>query len=185
MDINILIEQFFEGTLSLEEEKMLCNYLRNNEVPSSMQRDKEAVLALCGCSPDCSLPQGAAQRLEAILDELDSNISPAEVVSRPAAKSRMKIWKIPKVARAVVAAAAAVALIFLLYRGGGNESTGEWAMQEKDTFSTPEEARLCVRQALGELMLAMNTAHENTIAIGYTLEESARQARAVNININR
>ncbi|MBQ8270251.1 MAG: hypothetical protein IJZ22_03450 [Bacteroidaceae bacterium] len=185
MDINKLIEQFFEGTLSLEEEETLCNYLRNNEVPPSMQGDKEAVLALCGSVGDCSLPSGAVERLEAMLDELHSNISPAETTERQPSAPIMKKRKIPIVSRVAVAVAASIATLFyLVYDGTEKENADEWAMQEKDTFSSPEEARRCARQAFGELLLAMNTARENTQAIGYTLEESALQTRAIKTNPN-
>ncbi len=183
MDINKLIEDFFDGTLSMEEEEALCRYLRENDVPPSLQRDKEAVLALCGGDEDVSLPPGAAERLEAMLDELDRNISPVETVDHRPEVPIIKKLKIPILSRVAVAAAAAiVALFFLVYDGAENK---QWAMQEKDTFSSPEEAAHCARQAFGEILLAMNTARENTIAIGCTLEESARETRAIKTTLKK
>lgn len=175
MDTGKLIEQFFEGTLTVDEEQALCTFLRENEVPASMQRDKEAVLAMCGYTFDRSLPAGAAQRLEAMLDELDSNSSPACTEERLPAAPVRRARKIPIFVRRVAAVAAVVAALFLVVRHGthSTHNNSDWVAQERDTYSSPEEARACVQKAFGELAFAMNATRVSTKSIERTLEATA------------
>ena len=45
--LRTMIESFFEATLTADEERELCSYLRGNDVPAELHKDKEAILALC------------------------------------------------------------------------------------------------------------------------------------------
>ena len=45
MKLKLMIEQFFDAVLTAEEERELCRYLRENDVPSELRRDKEVLLA--------------------------------------------------------------------------------------------------------------------------------------------
>ena len=65
------IERFFAAELTMAEERELYRYLCENEVPTEFREDKEAIIALCGEPEEVELPEGAAQRLEAMLDELE------------------------------------------------------------------------------------------------------------------
>ena len=65
------IERFFAAELTMAEERELYRYLCENEVPTELRKDKEAIIALCGEPEEVELPEGAAQRLEAMLDELE------------------------------------------------------------------------------------------------------------------
>ena len=58
-DLRKKIGMFFDAELSVEEERELCRYLRDNDVPAELVKDKEAVLALCGDAVEISLPAGA------------------------------------------------------------------------------------------------------------------------------
>ena len=136
MDTGKLIEQFFDGTLTVEEEQALCTFLRENEVPASMQRDKEAVLAMCANVFDNSLPAGAQQRLEAMLDELDSNTSAACTEERLPVAPVQRVRKIHVLVRRVAAVAAALVAVFLVVRHN-THNTSDWVAQERDTYSSP------------------------------------------------
>ena len=68
--LKTLIEQFFDATLTYEEENRLCRYLREHDVPAELRKDKETILALCSENDEIELPDGAEQRLEAMLDKL-------------------------------------------------------------------------------------------------------------------
>ena len=172
MDTGKLIEQFFEGTLTVEEELVLCTYLRENEVPASMQRDKEVVLAMCANVLDNSLPVGAQQRLEAMLDELDSNTPPVCAEERLPVAPVQRASKIPIFVCRVAAVAAVLVALFLVVRHN-IPGTGNWVAQERDTYSSPEEARACVQKAFGELAIAMNATRVGTKSIERTLETTA------------
>lgn len=38
--LRMMIEQFFDAVLTAQEERELCRYLRENDVPSELRRDK-------------------------------------------------------------------------------------------------------------------------------------------------
>ena len=69
-DLVIRIEQFFNAELSVEEERELCRYLSENEVPAELRKDKEAILLLCGHGVEGEVPAGAQERIEAMIDAL-------------------------------------------------------------------------------------------------------------------
>ncbi|MBR1946615.1 MAG: hypothetical protein IKA35_00860, partial [Bacteroidaceae bacterium] len=80
MDLKSRIDGFFNGTLTYDEEQELYLYLCSNDVPPSLQRDKEAILALCTDTNDYTLPAGARERLTDMLDALN-NASPVVVTA--------------------------------------------------------------------------------------------------------
>lgn len=114
MDLKSRIDGFFNGTLTYDEEQELYLYLCSNDVPPSLQRDKETILALCTDANDYTLPTGARERLTAMLDALN-NASPVAVtaVEQPVAPVK-KVKRIPKYIWCLAAVAAVVALIILL-----------------------------------------------------------------------
>lgn len=183
MDVKRKIEQFYDGALSFDEEQELYRYLCDNDVPAELQRDKEAIIALCKDTNDYSLPEGADKRLEAMLDALENERLLAESVEVLSPAPILKGRKIPIYHRIATVAAAIIAIFFIARWGGGRQTYDEWAMPEQDTFSCPEEARECARRAFGELFWAMNTAQEHTREIGYTLEQSAQQARVTRTTV--
>ncbi len=75
MDKEILkdwMERFFNAELTVDEERELYRYLCANEVPAELRKDREVILALCSAmEEDIELPEGAAERLEAMLDGLE------------------------------------------------------------------------------------------------------------------
>ena len=52
MKLKLMIEQFFDAVLTAEEERELCRYLRENDVPSELRRDKEVILAFFPVAAD-------------------------------------------------------------------------------------------------------------------------------------
>ena len=65
------MERFFLAELTMDEERELYQYLCANEVPAELRKDREVILALCSTAEeDIELPEGAAERLEAMLDGL-------------------------------------------------------------------------------------------------------------------
>jgi hypothetical protein len=56
---------------------------------------------------------------------------------------------------------------------------------DKDTFDNPEEAMQCLMAAYGDMMLAVNTARDNTREACLSLEQSQAVLREMfNVNIN-
>ncbi len=50
--LRMMIEQFFDAVLTAQEERELCRYHRENDVPSELRRDKEVILAFFPVAAD-------------------------------------------------------------------------------------------------------------------------------------
>lgn len=135
MDLKSRIDGFFNGTLTYDEEQELYLYLCSNDVPPSLQRDKEAILALCTDTNDYTLPTGARERLTDMLDALN-NASP--VVVTAAEQHVTPIKKTKKVAIYIWCFAAAMVLVILLCvsrtQPAANEDVG--VAYEQDSSDT-------------------------------------------------
>ena len=200
MDEKILkdrIERFFNAELTAEEEQALCRYLRDNDVPAELRKDKEADIALCTPPEEVDLPEGASERLEAMLDELEemqTHLNPlrATLVTPPpyghplyeqrgsweGLESARPLYPLPPrkrwgtfLLRAACVAGVAVALFLALPEDQDKPLLAE-VYEEEDTFDTPEEAMLCFMAAYNDIMLAMNTARDNTREAHQALEQS-------------
>ena len=169
-DLVIRIEQFFNAELSVEEERELCRYLSENEVPSGLRKDKEAILLLCGYGMDVELPAGAQERIEAMIDALASEeVQPVadEVVVERAGR---RTFKIPRIVWQG-AAAAAVLVAGYMFMDDDVLSPGAQSLQdaglyaelpEEDTFDNPADAMECFKGAFENMMLVVNTTHKNS-----------------------
>lgn len=50
--LRMMIEQFFDAVLTAQEERELCRYLRENDVPSELRRNKEVILTFFPVAAD-------------------------------------------------------------------------------------------------------------------------------------
>ena len=177
-ELKIMIERFFNAELTVEEERTLCRYLHDNDVPSELRKDKEAVIALCSEPADVQLPIGAMERLESMLDGLEPQQEPYIADNAGAAGKRKRLLKIPRyIAGAAIAAAVVImAYIFIPSENlSSSESTGELMTEiyEEDTFENPEDAMQCLKMVLGDMQHATVMAHANTKKISAILRMSA------------
>ncbi len=173
--LRIKMEQFFNAELSVEEERELCRYLCENDVPVELRKDKDAIIALCGSEPDYSMPLGACERLESFIDSLP-NESP---VKRESTVSGRHIYNIQRIAWRGVAAVVTIVLvvtgyIFINEIGHPVTTSGESVVAahvpEKDTFDNPEEALELFKLAMCDVQIAMNSTHNNIKEIESTLK---------------
>ena len=173
------IERFFNAELTLNEERELYRYLCENEVPTELRKDKEAIIALCGnIDEEVSLPEGAIQRLETMLDgleEMQTRLIPHKEEESKGTNPRYTLpprkgWS-SFLLRAACVAGVAVAL-FLALPDSKDEPTLAEVYEEEDTFATPEEAMQCFMAAYNDIMFAMNTARDNTREVHQALEQS-------------
>ena len=162
------IERFFAAELTMAEERELYRYLCENEVPTEFREDKEAIIALCGEPEEAELPEGAAQRLEAMLDGLEEMQSQQHLPREEGAEGTHPRYSLPPrkgwgafLLRAACVAGVAVALFLALPEGKDKPLLAE-VYEEEDTFDNPEEAMQCFMAAYGDIMFAMNTARDNT-----------------------
>ena len=191
-DLKKKIEQFFNAELSVEEERELCRFLRENDVPACLQKDKEAIIALCGDDIDVELPSGAEARLEAMLDSLAADETEELPQKTTVKEDKRPVLKIP---RFVWRGAAAVALLAVGYNlmdknvhspavEPAFQVTASAELPEVDTFDNPEDAMECFKGAFGNVMFAVNATHKNTRKMENTLKEAvAPYKEIIRINI--
>lgn len=179
-ELKRMIERFFDAELSVDEERMLCRYLRENDVPAELRKDKEVVLALCSeVNVESVLPSGATERLEAMLDELEQKQEYWNIGKGNVAKPERKIFKIPRYISHSIVAAAVVVMAYILMVANNNEfiydSKADTValLNEEDTFDNPEDAMQCLKLVFGDMQHATAIAHANTKKIGAVLELSA------------
>ena len=172
------IERFFAAELTMDEERELYRYLCENEVPTELRKDKEAIIALCGEPEEVELPKGAAQRLEAMLDELEEMQTRLNPPCEERVEGTRPRYSLPPrkewgtfLLRAACVAGVAVALFLALPDSKDTLMLTE-VYEEEDTFDTPEEAMQCLMAAYDDIMFAMNTARDNTREVHQALEQS-------------
>lgn len=185
------MERFFLAELTVDEERELCQYLCANEVPAELRKDKEVIIALCGTAEeDIELPEGAAERLEAMLDgleEMKTHLSPLGGLEAPPRRRtlpRREGWGGAFLLRAACVASVVVALFVALPDRVAEPLLSE-TYEEEDTFDNPEEAMQCLMAAYGDIQYAMNTTQRQTHKAYQTLEQSQSIIREMfNMNIN-
>ena len=186
------MERFFLAELTMDEERELYQYLCANEVPAELRKDREVILALCcTAEEDIELPEGAAERLEAMLDGLEKMKEELETDDTVKSKESGKIFKIPRLFLRAACVAAVLAIVFLAIPYGDNKHTDEATVLtmvddvDKDTFDNPEEAMQCLMAAYGDIQYAMNATQRHTHEAYQTLEQSQSIIREMfNMNIN-
>lgn len=186
------MERFFNAELTADEERELYRYLCVNEVSAELRKDREVILVLCSAAEeDIELPEGAAERLEAMLDGLEEMREESQTYDAVISEERGKIFKIPRLLLRAACAAAVVAVVFLVIpHSDSKQTSGEASLAmvddvDKDTFDNPEEAMQCLKAAYGDMMLAVNIARDNTREACLSLEQSQTIIREMfNVNIN-
>ena len=187
------MERFFLAELTMDEERELYQYLCANEVPAELRKDKEVIIALCGTpEEDIALPEGAAERLEEMLDgleEMRTHLNPPcegglKKVRPRYTLPRREGWGGSFLLRAACVAGVAVALFVALPDRVAEPLLSE-TYEEEDTFDNPEEAMQCLMAAYGDIQYAMNTTQHHTQEACQTLEQSQSIIREMfNMNIN-
>lgn len=187
-NIKIMIERFFNAELSAKEERELCCFLREHNVPAELRKDKECIIALCGKDEDIASIPGAEARLEAMLDTLAEDEERQVTDGHSIPKAKRRILKVPRLVWYSAAAAVVLAASLLFMDSDGQhpaQHTGQAAKivqitvsepeldePEEDTFDNPEDAMKCFKAAMGDIKLALNTTEKNTREISDALNEA-------------
>lgn len=182
-----MIERFFNAELTAEEELTLCRYLYANDVPVELRTDREVIIALCGTLEEAALPEGATERLEAMLDGLEADEKGVPVTTAAGLSVQRCIFHAlwSKYLLRAACAAAVVVAVFLAIPYGDDKHTDEGTTLamvddvDKDTFDNPEEAMQCFMEVYNDIMLAMNTARDNT----HEVHQALTQSVMINLNL--
>lgn len=137
MDIHKIIERYFDGATTIDEERELQQYLLTHDVPADLQRDKELMLSLM-CKPCDAVPSPSFEgRLEAMIDNLATESIADTVEHETVACPKRRLYATPRLLW-WTSAAAVILLVVLL---------APQRPRPKDTFSSPEEAAPYVMDA--------------------------------------
>ena len=182
--LRIMIEQFFDAVLTAEEERELCRYLRENDVPAELRKDKEMILAFCRENEEVELPDGAELRLEAMIDGLAAKSTPMARDEKSVTKTGKRIIIIPRIMRYSAAAAVVIACLFTaeLWLPATTQHSNEVMAfdTERDTFDNTEDAMRCLKAAFNDIGLAVNSTQNNIKEIEATLGATFKMSKKKN-----
>ena len=182
--LRMMIEQFFDAALTAEEEHELCRYLRENDVPAELHKDKETILTFCRESEEAALPDGAEMRLEAMIDGLAEKDTPKARDEKSDTKTGRRITVIPRILRYNAAAAVVIACLFTaeLWLPATTQQSNEVMAfdTERDTFDNTEDAMRCLKAAFNDIGLAVNSTQNNIKEIEATLGATFKMSKDKN-----
>lgn len=135
--IKSLLARFYEGQTTPEEERLLADFFRREDVPEDLQEDKQLFLLLAQTS-DQEMPQDIAKEITAFVNNLgQTKIQPLIPEDKQRKGVIFRLKTPPKMWYRVAATVA-----FLLAIGGGvlHHQRTYTPDPFRDTCSTPEEA---------------------------------------------
>ena len=142
--IKSLLARFYEGQTTPEEERLLADFFRREDVPEDLQQDKQLFLLLAQTS-DQEMPQDIAEEITAFVNNLgQTKIQPLTHVSKQHKGVIYRLKTPPKMWYRVAATVA-----FLLAIGGGvlHHQRTYTPDPFRDTCATPEEAAAQIQRA--------------------------------------
>ena len=133
--IKSLLARFYEGQTTPEEERLLADFFRREDVPEDLLQDKQLFLLLAQTS-DQEMPQDIAEEITAFVNNLgQTKIQPLIPEDKQRKGVIFRLKTPPKMWYRVAATVA-----ILLAIGGGVISHQKQNDPFRDTCSTPEEA---------------------------------------------
>ena len=136
--IKSLLARFYEGQTTPEEERLLADFFRREDVPEDLQEDKQLFLLLAQTS-DQEMPQDIAEEITAFVNNLGQTKTQPLIPEDKQRKGVIFRLKTPPKMWYRVAATVAI----LLAIGGGMFVHQQRTLATdpfRDTCSTPEEA---------------------------------------------
>ena len=135
--IKLLLARFYEGQTTPEEERLLADFFRREDVPEDLQQDKQLFLLLAQTS-DQEMPQDIAEEITAFVNNLgQTKIQPLIPEDKQRKGVIFRLKTPPKMWYRVAATVA----ILLAIGGGVLHHQRTYATDPfRDTCSTPEEA---------------------------------------------
>lgn len=156
--INLLLEAFYRGETTLEEENALKAFFESDEVPDALLGEKECFLS-CFSAPQVEVPEGLLERLEALINEKAAEMA-SEVPDQTLVDGRTEehlgpVWRSPWIWTTAVATC--LMLLFSIGLAEFNRpSVPIWA----DTYSDPVDAALEADRALQLMSGYLSTGYE-------------------------
>ncbi len=142
--IKSLLARFYEGQTTPEEERLLADFFRREDVPEDLQEDKQLFQLLAQTS-DQEMPQDIAEEITAFVNNLgQTKIQPLI----PEDKQRKGVIFRLKTPPKMLYRVAATVAILLAIGGGVLHHQRTYAPDPfRDTCATPEEAAAQIQRA--------------------------------------
>ena len=142
--IKSLLARFYEGQTTPEEERLLADFFRREDVPEDLQQDKQLFLLLAQTS-DQEMPQDIAEEITAFVNNLgQTKIQPLIPEDKQRKGVIFRLKTPPKMWYRV---AATMAILFAIGGGVLFHQRTYTTDPFRDTCSTPEEAAAELRKA--------------------------------------
>lgn len=135
--IKSLLARFYEGQTTPEEERLLADFFRREDVPEDLQEDKQLFLLLAQTS-DQEMPQDIAEEITAFVNNLGQ--TKKKPILSEVKHHKGIIYRLKTPPKMWYRLAATVAILFAI--GGGVFFHQQTYTTDpfRDTCSTPEEA---------------------------------------------
>ncbi len=174
--IKSLLSRFYEGQTTPDEERLLADFFRRENIPAELQEDKQLFLMLSHIS-DQEMPTDIAEEITAFVNDLGQTEKKSVLSEEKQNKGIIYRLKTPPKMWYRVAATVAI----LLAIGGGVISHQKQTDPFRDTCSTPEEAAMQIQRA--NSMIAKATEQCITPATK-ALQQTEATKQIVNLYIN-
>lgn len=142
-EVEKLINAFYEGNTSIEEEKALLHYFRTADVPEHLLAEKEMFLNLAIHEPE--VPGGLEKKLSGLIDTWEQ-AEKEQLSIKPAGKINWR-W--------VSGIAAGILLIFSVWTYTDYHATNVDTLQA-DTYANPDDALKEAQKALALVSKNLN-----------------------------
>lgn len=135
--IKSLLARFYEGQTTPEEERLLADFFRREDVPEDLQQDKQLFLLLVQAS-DQEMPQDIAEEITAFVNNLGQ--TERKPVLSEEKQNKGIIYRLKTPPKMFYRVAATVAILLAIGGGVLFHQRTYTTDPFRDTCSTPEEA---------------------------------------------
>jgi len=140
-EIRKLLDRFYTGETTLEEEQILQDYFSSTSIPEELMPDRDLIRTL-GTSDSVAVPEGLNQKILDVIDQQEKKV----VRTR-----RISVFSLSGLA-------AGLLVVIALYMGYFRaDRPGMLAYQMSDTYENPQDAYEEARRTLGYVSAKLNT----------------------------
>ena len=141
-EIRKLLDRFYLGETSLEEEMTLQKYFSSASIPEELLPDRDLFRSLGKASDSVAVPEGLNQKILNVIDEQEKKV----VRTR-----RISVYSLSGLA-------AGLLIVIALYVGYFNDGRpARFAYQMSDTYENPQDAYEEARRTLAFVSAKLNT----------------------------
>ncbi len=138
-DIRKLLDRFYLGETSLEEEKILQDYFSSTSIAEELIPDRDLFRSLGDASDSVAVPESLNQKILDVIDRQEKKV----VRTR-----RISVFSLSGLA-------AGLLVVIALYVGYFNDNPARYAMT--DTYENPQDAYEEARRTLAYVSAKLNT----------------------------